>query len=423
VKLEEEKVFKDPIHQYIYVQDRLIWDLINAKEFQRLRRIKQLGTSYFTFHGAEHSRFSHSLGVYEIARKILSLFERNQYEEWPVEEQIIVLVSALLHDIGHGPFSHSMEKVFQLNHEEWSKRIILGDTEINSLLKKMDNQLPERVVEVINKTYPTSIVVDIISSQLDADRMDYLLRDAYYTGVDYGTYDLERILRVIRPYHGRLVVKESGMHSVEDYLMSRYQMYWQVYFHPVTRSGEIILMKIFQRAKTLYQQAYDFSMLFPPVERLIASDVDNEVYLSLDDPFFYTQFYFWSKEKDQILADLTSRFLHRRLFHYVDFHPEETEKYNKIKEFLQSNGIASEYYLEIDSTSDLPYDIYRPENEGKISSIFLLNKQGKTIEISKQSDIIASIMGRKKTEYKLYFPADILKERALYSTFIQLLKQ
>lgn len=423
MKLDEEKVFKDPIHQYIYVQDLLIWDLINTKEFQRLRRIKQLGTSYFTFHGAEHSRFSHSLGVYEITRKIISLFKRNYDENWTDEERFAALVSALLHDIGHGPFSHSIEKVFQINHEEWSKKIILGDTEIHRLLYQIDPKLPVYVTEVINKTYQNSIIIDLISSQLDADRMDYLLRDAYFTGVNYGTYDLERILRVIRPFQGRLMVKESGMHSVEDYLMSRYQMYWQVYFHPVTRSGEIILRQIFARAKDLYRQQYPFPVLFPPVLSLLQENLDIQEYLALDDSFIYTQFHFWSKEKDFILSDLTSRFLHRRLFHYLNFNLKEKEKLETIKQLFLDNGIDPNYYLIIDSPSDLPYDVYRPAKEGRMAPIYLLNHEGETVEISEKSEIIASITGRKKTEHKLFYPYDFVAEKGLESKLAHIITQ
>jgi len=420
--LEEEKVFKDPIHQYIYVQDRIIWDLIDTREFQRLRRIRQLGTTYFTFHGAEHSRFSHSLGVYEITRKIISRFERNQAIKWSEKERLIALIAALLHDIGHGPFSHSIERVFQSNHEEWTKRIILGDTEINNLLKEVDPSLPRDVVDVINKTYHNTIVVDMISSQLDADRMDYLLRDAYFTGVNYGNYDLERILRVLRPFKDRIVIKESGMHSVEDYLMARYQMYWQVYFHPVTRSGEIILRNIFARAKYLYQNGYNFKHMFDPIKRLFESDMTNEDYLLLDEPMFYTIFYLWSKEDDPILTDLTLRFLHRRLFDYVDFDPNDVTKHQKIAEFLIKNNIDPNYYLQLDSPSDLPYDIYRPGESDEVSPIYLLNRQNDTIEISTKSEIIASIVGKRKTEHKLFFPIDILKEKRLLSQFQDLLK-
>lgn len=147
-----------------------------------------------------------------------------------------------------------------MNHEDWTCRIILEDTEITEILRDVEEDFPRKVASVISKTYEHEIVVNLVSSPLDADRMDYLLRDAYYTGVNYGTIDIDRILRMLRPYNGRIVVKESGMHAIEDYLMSRYQMYWQVYFHPVTRSSEIILRQIFRRAKELFQEGTNFAL-------------------------------------------------------------------------------------------------------------------------------------------------------------------
>ena len=317
--MKEEKVFKDPVHKYIYVQDNTIWDLINTREFQRLRRIRQLGTSYLTFHGAEHSRFSHSLGVYEITRKIISQFERNHYEDWPKEERLLCLCAALLHDLGHGPFSHSIEKAFGTKHEDWSCRIVLGDTDVNKVLSRVSPDFPKKVAGVICKSYSEEIVVSLVSSQLDADRMDYLLRDAYFTGVNYGTFDLERILRVIRPYKGHIVVKESGMHAVEDYLMSRYQMYWQVYFHPVTRSAEILLHKIFARAKHLYEENYTFGFMVEPILHLIQNKISLEDYLLLDESVMQTMLTFWSNEKDPILGDMCKRFLDRKLYKYSTF--------------------------------------------------------------------------------------------------------
>lgn len=423
MRLEEDKVFKDPIHQYIYVQDGIIWELINTKEFQKLRRIKQLGTTYFTFHGAEHSRFSHSLGVYEITRKIISDFEKNQALKWSKDEQLIALIAAILHDVGHGPFSHSIEGVFKTNHEEWSKKIIIGDTEINKALVEIDSRLPQYINDVLDKRSKYPVIENIISSQLDADRMDYLLRDAYYTGVNYGTFDLERILRVLRPHDGRLVVKESGMHSVEDYLMSRYQMYWQVYFHPVTRSGEILLRKIFSRAKELYHNDYKFNHLFKPIEKLFKGQLELEDYFWLDDPFIFTLFNLWTTEKDLILADLTSRFINRRLFHYVDYEPTEQAELDEITEFFNNNNIDPKYYLEIDSPSDLPYDIYPLNDESINTLIFLLKPNGRVVEISLESEIIASMTGRKRAKRRLYYPLDLVREYQLEHKFNQLLNK
>jgi HD superfamily phosphohydrolase len=410
--LKEEKVFKDPVHKYIYVQDQTIWDLINTREFQRLRRIRQLGTCFLTFHGAEHSRFSHSLGVYEVTRKIISQFERNGYEDWPSEERLLCLCAALLHDVGHGPFSHSIEKAFDADHEDWSCRIVLGDTQVNRVLRAVSPTFPQQVAGVIAKTYHTEIVVSLVSSQLDADRMDYLLRDAYFTGVNYGTFDLERILRVMRPFRGHIVVKESGMHAIEDYLMSRYQMYWQIYFHPVTRSAEVILHKIFQRAKQLYEQDYPFSFMLPPLPSLFRRCLTTEQYHVLDEAFMQTVLTQWSYERDPILSDLCSRFLNRRLFKYVMLEQMDVQLIERLREIMQRVGIDPAYYLEIDFPSDLSYDVYRPGEQDEKLPILLLDSKDKLTEISRKSEIVRSISGIHMGKHHLYFPEELLQHQS-----------
>ncbi|MFD2115487.1 HD domain-containing protein [Paenibacillus yanchengensis] len=413
-QLLEEKVFKDPVHNYIYVQDKVIWNLINTKEFQRLRRIRQLGTSYLTFHGAEHSRFSHSLGVYEITRKIISRFERNKYEDWPPEERLVALCAALLHDVGHGPFSHSLEEVFDTDHEQWTCEILLGDTEINNVLQQVSEGFAQDVASVIQKTYHQSLVVSLISSQMDADRMDYLLRDAYFTGVNYGNFDLERIIRVLRPYKGKIVVKESGMHAVEHYLMSRYQMHWQVYFHPVTRSSEIILRQIFRRAKQLYEAGYRFKWLVPSLEQLFTNQLSLEHYLKLDEALVQTAFSQWADESDNILSDLCNRFLHRKLYKYVTVTKPEPEQYSAIIEEMHQLGLHPDYYMELDFPFDKPYDVYEPDrHEAKLTvktPILLLDEHEQICEISQKSDIVRSISGLRQGQYHLYFPLEIIKK-------------
>jgi HD superfamily phosphohydrolase len=406
--MKEEKVFKDPVHKYIYVQDPTIWDLINTREFQRLRRIRQLGTSYLTFHGAEHSRFSHSLGVYEITRKIISQFERNQYEDWPQDERLLCLCAALLHDLGHGPFSHSIEKAFNTNHEEWSCRIILGDTEVNSVLRQVAPDFPEKVAGVICKSYEKEIVVSLVSSQLDADRMDYLLRDAYFTGVNYGTFDLERILRVVRPYKGHIVVKESGMHAVEDYLMSRYQMYWQVYFHPVTRSAEMLLNKIFQHAKLLYENNYTFGFMLPPMLSLFHDKLTVKDYLLLDESLMQTILTYWSFEPDPVLSDLCNRFLHRRLFKYTTIDQPDKALLLRMEVALLSAGFDPVSYMELDYPSDLSYDVYRPGDSDEKLPILLFDGNAKLTEISLKSDIVRSISGIHMGKHHIYYPEELL---------------
>ncbi|OEH93280.1 HD domain-containing protein [Bacillus solimangrovi] len=408
MQLSEEKVFKDPVHRYVHVRDLLIWDLIGTKEFQRLRRVRQLGTSYLTFHGAEHSRFNHSLGVYEIIRRIIDRFEG--YENWNRNERLLCLAAALLHDVGHGPFSHSFEKVFSLDHEEWTRKIILGNTQVHEVLQRVSADFPEKVADVINKTYENKLVVSLISSQIDADRMDYLQRDAYYTGVSYGHFDMERILRVMRPTEEQAVIKKTGMHAVEDYIMSRYQMYWQVYFHPVTRSAEVILTKIFKRVKELYKTGYSF--LYEPIHfyAFFEEDVSLQDYLRLDESIVLFYFQMWQEEKDEILRDLCQRFMNRKLFKYAEFNPINLAQWEELKNLFRVAGLNTDYYLVMDSSSDLPYDFYRPGEEGERVPIYLSMPNGELRELSRESEIVESISGKTRTDHKLYFPEDKINE-------------
>ncbi|WP_342510014.1 HD domain-containing protein [Sporosarcina sp. FSL K6-2383] len=409
-KLIEEKVFKDPVHRYIHVRDRVIWDVIGTSEFQRLRRIRQLGTTYLVFHGAEHSRFHHSLGVYEIVRRIIDDGFSHR-PEWNNEERLVTLCAALLHDLGHGPFSHAFEKVFNLDHEQFTQAILLGDTEVNAVLRRVAPEFPQKVADVIGKTYPDKLVISLISSQIDADRMDYLQRDAYFTGVSYGHFDMERILRVMRPAEEQAVIKYSGMHAVEDYIMSRYQMYWQVYFHPVSRSAEVILTKILHRAKHLHDDGYIFKQEPTHFRSFFDRTFELEDYIALDESILLTYFQIWMKEEDAILSDLCYRFINRKLFQYAEFDPAtEYRKIGELEQLFKQAGIDPAYYLVADSSSDLPYDFYRPGEENERLPIYLQMPNGDLSELSRSSDIVDAISGKKRTDHKIYFPEDLLNE-------------
>lgn len=419
LKLSEEKVFKDPVHRYVHVRDKIIWELIGTKEFQRLRRIKQLGTTYLTFHGAEHSRFNHSLGVYEIVRRIVDDVFKGR-SGWNEDERLLSLCAALLHDLGHGPFSHSFEKVYHLDHEQFTKRIILGKTEVNQVLKRVSADFPQKVADVIGKTYHDKLVVSLISSQIDADRMDYLQRDAYFTGVSYGHFDMERILRVMRPREDQVVFKSSGMHAVEDYIMSRYQMYWQVYFHPVTRSAEVILTKILQRAKALYENSYSFKYEPSHFVSLFEEKVTLADYLKLDESVILYYFQMWEEEEDSILRDLCQRFMNRNLFKYVEFDPSKQYKLlGRLDELFRQADIDPDYYLAVDSSSDLPYDFYRPGEEEERLPIQLLMPNGEVRELSRESTIVDAISGKRRTDHKLYFPQDLLSDHSKHQEIKQ----
>ena len=403
-KMLEEKVFKDPIHRHIHVRDQVIWDLIKTKEFQRLRRIKQLGTLYLTFHTAEHSRFNHSLGVYEIVRRMIDEnFEGR--DTWNSDNRLVALCAALLHDIGHGPFSHSFEKIFNTNHEQFTNDIILGETEVNRVLSTVHESFPAEVASIIDKTHKDKLLISMISSQIDADRMDYLQRDAFYTGVSYGSFDMERILRVMRPTEKEIVIKESGMHAVEDYLMSRYQMYWQVYFHPVSRGGEVILNLVLKRAKQLYQQGYAFNTIPKHLLPFFNENVSVKDYIRLDETVIYYYLQEWIEEDDEILSDLARRFVHRDLFKYLPFDGSQIT-IMELTELFEQAGINPEYYFFSDSYSDLPYDYDRPGSKSNRKPIHLLSRNKKIKEISSQSVIINSITGKKRQDFKLYYPKE-----------------
>ena len=303
-KLKEEKVFKDPIHRYIHVEDQVIWDLIKTKEFQRLRRIKQLGTLYLAFHTAEHSRFGHSLGVYEIVRRMIDE-SFNGRPAWNNDDRPLALCAALLHDLGHGPFSHSFENIFNTDHEAFTQAIITGDTEVNEVLQRVAPDFPQQVADVINKTHDNKLVISMISSQIDADRMDYLQRDAYFTGVSYGQFDMERILRLMRPSENEVLIKDSGMHAVESFIMGRYQMYWQIYFHPVSRGGEVLLSNCLHRAKQLYLEGYEFKRYPTDFVPFFEEDISIEQYIELDESVVLFYLKEWIHEDDGILSDLS----------------------------------------------------------------------------------------------------------------------
>ncbi|NKD53765.1 HD domain-containing protein [Staphylococcus hominis] len=421
-KLAEEKVFKDPIHKYVHVKDQLIWDLIKTKEFQRLRRIKQLGTLYLAFHTAEHSRFGHSLGVYEIVRRMIdeSFVGR---EAWNNKDRSLALCAALLHDLGHGPFSHSFEKIFNTDHEAFTQEIITGNTEVNEVLSRVSETFPQEVADVINKTHKNKLVISMISSQIDADRMDYLQRDAYFTGVSYGTFDMERILRLMRPSKDEVLIKESGMHAVENFIMSRYQMYWQIYFHPVSRGGEVLLNNCLKRVKQLYKEDYQFKMYPKEFIPFFEGTITIDQYVELDEVTVLFYLKKWIHEEDEILSDLARRFINRDLFKYIPF-DGSIITITELQDLFIEGGIDPEYYFVSEAFSDLPYDYDRPGSNRQ--PIHLLRRNGSIKEISSQSLVISSITGINREDYKLYYPKEMIlniKDPEVKGSIINLLNE
>lgn len=412
-----EKVFRDPVHNYITVNHPVIYDLINSKEFQRLRRVKQVSTTVFTFHGAEHSRFSHCLGVYEIARRVTEIFDAKFPEIWDSNENLLTMVAALLHDVGHGAYSHTFEKLFDTDHEAITQEIITSpDTEVNAILRGVSPDFPENVASVINHTYHNKQVVQLISSQIDCDRMDYLLRDSYYSGARYGQFDLTRILRVIRPTADGIVFEYNGMHAVEDYIVSRFQMYMQVYFHPASRAMEVLLQNLLKRAKYLYHiDSHFFKKTSPNLIPFLTNQASLADYLSLDDGVMNTYFQAWMAAEDDILADLASRFVNRKVFKSVTFEEESRKDLSHLVELVKSVGFDPDYYIGIHVNFDLPYDIYRPEKKEPRTEINMIQKDGSVVELSTISPIVKTLTGTIYGDRRFYFPKEMLSDDDLFA--------
>ncbi|MGT2910608.1 HD domain-containing protein [Streptococcus cameli] len=412
-----EKVFRDPVHNYIHVNHDVIYKLINTKEFQRLRRIKQLGTTSYTFHGGEHSRFSHCLGAYEIARRITQNFEKKHADKWEKSESLLTMVSALLHDIGHGAYSHTFERLFDTDHEEMTCAIITdSETEVNQILCQISADFPEKVASVIRHTYPNKQVVQLISSQIDVDRMDYLLRDSYFTGVNYGQFDLTRILRVIRPTENGISFLDSGMHAVEDYVVSRYQMYMQVYFHPASRSMEVLLQNLLDRAKVLYPVEKTFFTASSP--RLIPFFEHRYTladYLGLDDGVMNSYFQAWVDGPDKTLSDLAQRYINRKVFKSITFEPAMETQLDCLREIVAEVGFDPEYYTAVHHNFDLPYDVYRPDAEKKRTQIEMICKDDSKIELSQLSPLVNALSGTIHGDSRFYFPKEMLEDIGIFT--------
>ncbi|MDO4378678.1 MAG: HD domain-containing protein [Erysipelotrichia bacterium] len=400
-KLSEEKVFRDPIHGYVRVDDSVVWQCIQTKEFQRLRRIKQLGSTSMAYHTGEHSRFAHSLGVYEIVRRMVN--EVGDLKEKLTEyEKITVMLAGLLHDIGHAPFSHSFETIMHKKHEEYTVQIISQKSEIKDILDNYSPHLADDVAKVIDGSHPNGILCQMVSSQLDADRMDYLLRDSYFTGTKYGEFDLERILRTMRVADDKLAVKVSGMHTIEDYIMARYHMYWQVYFHAVSRSYDVILKNLFKRLVDLYKENPTKILdEYPMYRNLLTKEIlSNEDIFDLDDSTCLYSFRLMSKGDDKILADLAMRLLTRNLFKYSN--PQNSQD---ILSKLKEKGYDKQYYFYWDHQTQNPYTPYN----GQTHSIWVLMDNGEIAELSSVSKIVSSICQNSTyQDEKIFFPKEVL---------------
>ena len=398
-KLEKIKVFRDPLYGNIPVEYKLIWDLIDTREVQRLRRIRQLSGVSMVFHTAEHSRFGHALGTYYIAYRMCN--EVVDLKEALSEyEKIVFLGAALLHDVGHGPYSHAFEHVFGIKHEQITCQMIESkNTEINEVLAKYPT-LATDIAGIIRHDGKYPLIESLITSQLDVDRLDYLNRDAHFTGATYGVVDVDRLIRIMRIVDGQICYNDKGVHAIENYLMSRYHMYWQIYYHPVARSYEIILESVYKRIKDLILEG---KKIEADVKSLINvfKKKDLESYIDIDDTYINGMIKQLTKSKDPILNDLCNAFMNRRLFSYI--HLKQGEKNNIINSYKNDAELFDYYYKE-DYVSQVAYLTYLNYGSDFDINNILIKKDNELVPLEEFSPIVKGLLhsGTKK-ETRIFY--------------------
>ena len=310
------KIINDPVYGFVTIQHPLIYKLLEHPSFQRLRHIKQLGLSYLVYPGANHTRFHHALGAMHLMQESLRTL-RMKCVEIAVEEEVAVLAAILLHDIGHGPFSHALEHVLieGVSHEEISLSVMHAiNEELNGAL--------QLAISIFTNKYEKPFLHQLVSSQLDMDRLDYLTRDSFFTGVAEGVVSYDRIINMLTVVDGQLMVEEKGVNSIEKFLISRRLMYWQVYLHKTVLAAEQLLIKVLERAKHLFRSGENL-FLTPALKEIFEQTLNfkgnvlsNELtalYLRLDDAEMMTHFKYWQSSSDLTLSSLSKSLFNRQL--------------------------------------------------------------------------------------------------------------
>ena len=424
------KIIRDPLHDLIRVEPPAV-ALIDTSAFQRLRRIRQLGLAMFVYPGAEHSRFTHSVGAYHLARRVVrSLLDLDKRLFTP-EEQIAIPLAALCHDIGHGPFSHLFERVSQrfiakdeADHESWTRKIIRDDEAVSTVLKSAGKDVSGIVFDIINKAYKKKYASDIVSSQMDVDRFDYLMRDSLMTGVKYGDLDLNWILRTLQVGQVKKDGKSiktlaldgrRGLSAVESYILGRHYMYTHVYYHKTIQSAESMLLNILTLAVEETKNG-KLRVTHPLFNSLAERRVPSlSEYLSLDDFSIFSMMQEWEKYGG-VLGDLSKRLNSRNIFTCIVIpsklsHVERIARDTQTKSLLNDLGLDPTYYLISHETSDRAFkDLYSHIQTGKESQhqeIYYVDGMGATKTLSTSGSFVAQLNFR---EERLYVPKELSKK-------------
>ena len=398
------KIFNDPIYGFITIPDTIIYDLIQHPYFQRLRRISQMGLSYLVYPGAHHTRFHHAMGCMHIMQKAIEVI-RYKGTSISKEEEKALYIAILLHDIGHGPFSHAMEHsiVEDVSHESISLLFM------NKLNAEFNGELT-LAIEIFREKYHRKFMLQLISSQLDMDRMDYLKRDSFYTGVAEGNINSDRLIQMMSVKDETLVIEEKGIYSVEKFLMARRLMYWQAYLHKTSLVAELILTKTLKRAKELTQKGVELTASTPlsyflhnKIEMEHFDDKTLDLFSQLDDSDIISALKAWQSHEDYVLGSLSKMIINRDLLKIKvgeeKFSKEDVDR--KISEFAALEDI---------SAAEAQYFVFR----GKIKNqaynkeaepITILKKDKTTEDVVSASDQLnLKALTKAVTKYYICFP-------------------
>lgn len=407
-QINKLKIFNDPIYGFITIPNTLIYDLIQHPYFQRLRRISQMGLTYLVYPGAHHTRFHHAIGCMHLMQKAIQTL-RFKAVEISDDEENALLIAILLHDIGHGPFSHAMEQsiVEEVHHEQLS---LMFMQELN---KEFDGKL-ELAIQVFKGEYHRKFMLQLISSQLDMDRMDYLRRDSFYSGVAEGNVNSERLIQMMNVQDDVLVIEEKGIYSVEKFLMARRLMYWQAYLHKTSVVSEIILMNILKRAKELTQNGIILNcnepLKFFLNNKISLENFDSENLLTfslLDDFDVMSAIKNWQFHEDFVLSSLSKMIINRDLLkiQMMDDKPKKESLLpykNKFISIYQTSTHETAYFI---FKGKIKNQAYNKESE----PIRILKKDGTVEDVVQAFDQLSlKALSKPVTKYFICYPKELI---------------
>jgi len=403
--VNKKKIINDPVYGFINIYDDIIYELIEHPLFQRLRRIKQLGLTHLVYPGATHTRFQHSLGSVHLMQSAISTI-RSKGHQITEEEAQAAKIAILLHDLGHGPFSHSLESnwVNGYTHEDFSLMMM------NMLNEQWNGQL-DLAIRIYRNRHPKKFLHQLVSSQLDMDRLDYLRRDSFFTGVSEGVIGSDRIIKMLSVHDDQLVIEAKGIHSIEKFLIARWIMYWQVYFHKTVVSAEQLITRILARAKELIQQGEDLPASRPLkyfLEEKYRKDSREEMlkmYSKLDDTDLSVAVKSWSESRDRVLYLLCNNMLWRNLYK-IELQNEpvgEKRLGDTKKEARKRLGLSEQevnYFVFTQSITNKAYSLSSDQ-------IQILYKDDKVKDVAEASDMLSlPVLSKIVKKYFLCYPKE-----------------